>query len=489
MRNLLFPILLFLGIVANAQDTIEVNYVTINPTGPNVTISWKPSPNLSGIDGYIICQYGKTPGHGLDYNFFVGKVTSYTFQFDTINRVPVQFAVLSYSGTQSNIIDRSFYKRPIHRTMHATLAYDSCSSEIKMTWTHYIGWGTDLTGYQIINDDSNQQVASVGPGDSTYTFTGVDANRTYRYHVRAIHKNGTYTSNSNFASIYTKALNPPGFINVRNVEVMQNASAQITFYIDPTTQLHNYRLVRSNKPYGGFQVVNEYTGHTASILTATDQSLGDSTMYYKLQSLNNCNGLNMVSNLASIIAPKYAISGQQIEISWDAYMERPYGIREYRLFRSIGNEPATQITATLNTRYTDDLSVLSGQQLSGNVCYFIESVSNPDGTGNVYKATSKTICVDVASQIFIPQAFTPNSDGQNDEFKPSFAFLPADYTMIIYNRNGSKVFETNLISDGWNGMIKSGIKAPEGSYIYFISFTTSGGKRIEKKGSLTVIYP
>jgi gliding motility-associated-like protein len=197
----------------------------------------------------------------------------------------------------------------------------------------------------------------------------------------------------------------------------------------------------------------------------------------------------MVSNLATVIAPRYAMSGQQIDIAWDAYMERPYGIREYRLFRSIGNEPAAQLTTTTSTNYSDDLSVLTGQELSGNVCYFIESVSNPDGTGNTYKATSKTICVDVASQIFVPQAFTPNSDGQNDEFKPSFAFLPADYIMIIYNRNGSKVFETKVISEGWNGVIKNGVKAPEGSYIYFISFTTSEGKKIEKKGSLTVIYP
>lgn len=489
MRNVLLPIFLFFCIATNAQETIEVNYVTINTTGPNVTINWNSSVNLSGIDGYIICQYGKTPGHGLDYNFFVGKVTSHTFQFDTVNQVAVQFAVLSYTGTPTNIIDRSFYKRPIHRTMHASLAYDSCSSVIKMTWTHYIGWGTDLKGYSIIDDNTGAQVASIAASDSTYTLSNVNANRTYKYHVRANHKNGTYTSNSNFVSIYTQALNPPAFINVRNVEVMQNASAQITFYIDPTTQLHNYRLIRSNKPNSEFKVVNEYAEYTSNILTATDQSLGDSTMYYKLQSLNNCGNLSMVSNLATVIAPRYAMSGQQIDIAWDAYMERPYGIREYRLFRSIGNEPAAQLTTTTSTNYSDDLSVLTGQELSGNVCYFIESVSNPDGTGNTYKATSKTICVDVASQIFVPQAFTPNSDGQNDEFKPSFAFLPADYIMIIYNRNGSKVFETKVISEGWNGVIKNGVKAPEGSYIYFISFTTSEGKKIEKKGSLTVIYP
>lgn len=488
MRNLLLPIFLFCFISVSAQDSIEVNYITINPSSPNVTINWKTPPNP--VDGYIICRYAKTPQHGLDSLFAVGNTTNFMFQFGAVDTVPVKFAVLGFRENASGkIIYRSPYKRPIHRTMYASLAFDSCSSEIKMTWTHYIGWGTDLEGYSIIDDNTGTQVASIAASDSTFTFSNVNANSTYKYHVVANHKNGIYTSNSNFVSIYTKALKPPAFINVRIVEVMQNTSGQITFYIDPATELHNYWLVRSNRPDGGFQKVDEYTGYTSNILTATDPSLGDSTMYYKLQSLNNCGNLSTVSNLATIIAPRYAMSGQQIDLAWDAYMSWQDGIREYRLFRSIGNETATQLTATLSTHYRDDVSVLSGQQLSGNVCYFIESISNPDGTGNTYKATSKTICVDVASQIFVPQAFTPNSDGQNDEFKPSFAFLPADYIMNIYNRNGSKVFETKVISEGWNGVIKNGVKAPEGSYIYFISFTTSGGKKIEKKGSLTVIYP
>ncbi|HEX2936448.1 MAG TPA: fibronectin type III domain-containing protein, partial [Bacteroidales bacterium] len=280
MRNVLLPIFLFLCIAASAQDTIQVNYVTINPTGPNVTINWKQAPHPG--DGYIICQYGKTPGHGLDYNFFVGNITSYTFQFNDVNQVPVQFAILSYTGTPTNIIDRSVYKRPIHRTMFAGLAYDSCSSEIKMTWTHYIGWGTDLMGYTIIDDNTGLQVASIAASDSTFTFSNVNANRVYKYHVRANHKNGTYTSNSNFVSIYTKAMSPPGFINVRNVEVVQNSLAQITYFIDPTSQHYNFRLLRSNKPNTGFHIVNEYKGYTSSILTVTDESLGDSTIYYKL---------------------------------------------------------------------------------------------------------------------------------------------------------------------------------------------------------------
>jgi gliding motility-associated-like protein len=163
----------------------------------------------------------------------------------------------------------------------------------------------------------------------------------------------------------------------------------------------------------------------------------------------------------------------------------------YYLYRTIGNEPPVLINTLTpnNKQYSDDLSILSGQQLPGNICYAIESVSNPDVFGTTYKAASISVCIDVASQVFVPEAFTPDGDGLNDEFRPYFAFLPSAYRMLIYNRYGFKVFETNEITTGWNGIVKNKTKAPEGAYIYFITFETTAGNKIEKRGNFTLIYP
>lgn len=76
----------------------------------------------------------------------------------------------------------------------------------------------------------------------------------------------------------------------------------------------------------------------------------------------------------------------------------------------------------------------------------------------------------------IPNVFTPNGDGVNECFKPNI--LPGFetcYTMVIYNRWGRKVFETDETNTCWNGQIKAdGAEASEGVYFYII--TLEGGK-------------
>lgn len=53
---------------------------------------------------------------------------------------------------------------------------------------------------------------------------------------------------------------------------------------------------------------------------------------------------------------------------------------------------------------------------------------------------------------YIPNSFTPNSDGRNDYFKPEgYAFDPDEYKMQIFDRWGQVIFETNNIEDGWDG--------------------------------------
>lgn len=62
----------------------------------------------------------------------------------------------------------------------------------------------------------------------------------------------------------------------------------------------------------------------------------------------------------------------------------------------------------------------------------------------------------VNNDIYIPNIFTPNEDGINDCFKPSFVSnqIIEEYMFTIYNRWGEKVFETKDTSECWNGEFK-----------------------------------
>jgi gliding motility-associated-like protein len=72
----------------------------------------------------------------------------------------------------------------------------------------------------------------------------------------------------------------------------------------------------------------------------------------------------------------------------------------------------------------------------------------------------------------IPNIFTPNGDGLNECFKPNI--LPGFetcYNMVIFNRWGRKVFETDADNTCWNGKIKSdGGDAADGIYYYILDF-------------------
>jgi gliding motility-associated-like protein len=69
----------------------------------------------------------------------------------------------------------------------------------------------------------------------------------------------------------------------------------------------------------------------------------------------------------------------------------------------------------------------------------------------------------------IPNIFTPNGDALNECFITGIGTAYDDcFYMIIYNRWGRKVFETDKSSDCWNGLYNEKRDADEGTYFYII---------------------
>jgi gliding motility-associated-like protein len=87
--------------------------------------------------------------------------------------------------------------------------------------------------------------------------------------------------------------------------------------------------------------------------------------------------------------------------------------------------------------------------------------------------------------ISVPNSFTPNRDGINDCFGIKYHRDVKNLIFIIYNRFGTKVFETTNADECWNGYFK-GQPADPGSYVYYLSANTLCGY-IVKKGSILLI--
>ncbi|MFK7807515.1 MAG: gliding motility-associated C-terminal domain-containing protein [Saprospiraceae bacterium] len=101
----------------------------------------------------------------------------------------------------------------------------------------------------------------------------------------------------------------------------------------------------------------------------------------------------------------------------------------------------------------------------------------------------RVLVEDCPCRAVLPNAFTPDGDGENDIFTLLKTCDVSDYRMMIYNRWGELVFESNNAEKGWNGT-HNGIAAPMDSYIYRCFYNIENGGQIElmeKKGSLTLI--
>jgi len=101
----------------------------------------------------------------------------------------------------------------------------------------------------------------------------------------------------------------------------------------------------------------------------------------------------------------------------------------------------------------------------------------------------KTIDVEPRITYFLPNAFTPNNDTKNDEYRGGGYFRGIkDFQMTIWDRYGGVAFQTTDPSEGWNGRRNNiGDIAPNGVYVCIVRYTGPRGVQHEEKGFATLI--
>jgi gliding motility-associated-like protein len=91
--------------------------------------------------------------------------------------------------------------------------------------------------------------------------------------------------------------------------------------------------------------------------------------------------------------------------------------------------------------------------------------------------------------MWLPNVFTPNIDGLNDDFGPSSTFGLERYSFKIYDRWGSKVFDTDNPENRWTGLDPEGKPIMEGVYGYELLFRYVDNRLYVYKGTVIVTRP
>ena len=86
------------------------------------------------------------------------------------------------------------------------------------------------------------------------------------------------------------------------------------------------------------------------------------------------------------------------------------------------------------------------------------------------------------SNIYAPDTFTPNGDGDNDVYR---LVSDQDFTFFqfrVFNRQGEEMFASSSIDVAWDGT-NNGAICPSGNYVYQLVFSSAldvnGGKYVQ----------
>jgi gliding motility-associated-like protein len=176
----------------------------------------------------------------------------------------------------------------------------------------------------------------------------------------------------------------------------------------------------------------------------------------------------------------------------------------------ISSLQSVQVTATpdtinygdssqLNTSYTQAASLywdtaytLTSSQIANPLAFprvpTVYRVTVTDNNGCMVK---KEVTVYIrytpcaSSNLYVPNAFSPNNDGKNDKLFVRGNFI-LDMYFTVYDRWGQKVFETRDQNNGWDGTYH-GKKLDPAVFGWYIEGTCEPGEKFFKKGNVTLL--
>jgi len=114
--------------------------------------------------------------------------------------------------------------------------------------------------------------------------------------------------------------------------------------------------------------------------------------------------------------------------------------------------------------------------------WYYVTATNPSGCTSL---DSIYIEVDPTANIYVPNIFSPNEDGNNDIYLVRGKGIETFY-LAIYNRWGQKVFESNDMTQGWDGT-KGGKMLNQGVFVYKLNIIMKNGEEHQKSGNITLV--
>lgn len=112
-------------------------------------------------------------------------------------------------------------------------------------------------------------------------------------------------------------------------------------------------------------------------------------------------------------------------------------------------------------------------------------VTVTDANGCTRSDTVIVIVDIICAELFVPSAFSPNEDGNNDEICVENNCI-SEALFRVYNRWGELVYETTTLPICWDGKYKDAL-LPVSAYAFTLNATLYDGNKIIKNGHIALI--
>lgn len=319
--------------------------------------------------------------------------------------------------------------------------------------------------------------------DTAFTFTDESAvnNQTVNYCYAAIPVSVcNRMGDTSFAECsIIKVVKYPTPIYLHQVSVVNNQSVRLVWEAGNRNDFFKYKVLKRGFNANKFELTHATEGIDDTIYTDNAVDVAEASYCYQIKQVNDCGIENEVNHTACTILLTGVSNPFVHRLRWNEYDYWKQGVAGYSVVREGFGEPINTVgnTAYRDTSYTDSkLNTDIGLYL-----YTIEASEN----NSLYTSSSNTIELFQKPLVMAPNVYTPNRDGLNDVWLPSSIFVK-DYSLIVYNRWGQKVFETTNPKEGFSAAVLSN---PETSdvFVYLITYTGWDGSTRTLKGNLTTL--
>lgn len=499
MKILLVFLLIIATFTSNAQNKLQtpiINYVTVDLQTGRPTICWQID-NPESVDGFIVKRL-IVDGSGVVSNTYNNiaviennKVFSYTDNSTDYSTYANPSQRVEYYRVSSYvIIDGQRYYSLMSNpqsTMLLNVDYNICENEYNFLWNSDLSSNVD---YYVLH--SSEESFSVDPKfaivkDTTLTFKFDKFRSLRRFTVECVLKNG-FSEFSPIVELQAEQQIPPETICISNISVDENNNLNLTLNASESKFVSKYVLIRNDENQQSDTIFLDFLEAKNYVYVDTTANVSKHYIYL-LTALNNCGEVFALSNSASnIVLNVDAVENGNINnLDWNMltfWQQDSYNVDIWRSIDDNSFEPIYS-AASHELNYSDILSniIADREEHSGKFCYQLCFTYT---NGEI--SFSNVGCVNRQAVIFLPNALNPNSlNSENWTFRPKADFLDG-YKLTIYNKRGAIIYESEHLSEGWDGRDSSGKLYPMDSYVYLIVYKDSDGKNHKLSGFVNLVY-